>query len=316
MTSMVTRNVFICAAGHSGSTLLDLLLGSHSNVVSLGEVTQLPKNLALNTTCTCGLPVQDCDFWARVLRLLSQRLRLNIEKDPYALDLGFIDARVVVDHARQTRWYDLHRKMVTGAAYAHWRYRVPGLSLFTRVYEQAMRNNLALYDVAREVSGSRVVVDSTKHYMKAVGIYRNSPEQTRIILLTRDGRGVFYSNLKRDFRRKQSLGSWLNHFSHALPLFAKQLPESAILQVRYEDLCRDPAMILQTVCQFMGLAYEASMLKFSDHVHHIANGNDMRFISSSEIRCDERWREELNQADANYFKRKAWKLNRQLGYND
>ena len=47
------RVAFICSAGHAGSTLLDLLLGANSAAVSLGEITHLPKNLALNTPCTC-----------------------------------------------------------------------------------------------------------------------------------------------------------------------------------------------------------------------------------------------------------------------
>jgi hypothetical protein len=316
VTTSEKRNVYICAAGHSGSTLLDLILGSHSEAVSLGEVTQLPKNLTLNTTCTCGTPVQQCGYWTSVLRLLGERLQLDILKEPYTLNLGFIDARVVIDQGKQTRWYKIHRKLITGAVYLYWRFRVPGLGLLTKGYERAMKNNLALYDAVRDVSGSRVIIDSTKHYVKAVGLYRSAPELTRIVLLTRDGRGVFYSNLKRSFGRKRSLQSWLNHFSHALPLFAKQLPESAVLQVHYEALCSDPVTTLKEICDFIGIAFEQSMLEFSEQENHIANGNDMRFIDSSEIRCDECWRKELKPGDAEYFKRYAWTLNRQLGYED
>lgn len=316
MKPVKNYNVYICAAGHSGSTLLDLILGSHSKTVSLGEITQLPKNYALNTGCTCGSPVRDCAFWQQVLHRLTQQLNIDIEKNPYALDLGFIDARVVIDNNQQTKWYNLRRRLVTGGAYLHWRYGLPGLSRFTKVFERAMKNNLALYDVVREVSGADIVVDSTKHYMKAIGLYRSASENTRIILLTRDGRGVFYSNVKRNFGRKRSLASWLNHFSRALPLFARQLPATAVMQVCYEELCRDPVATIQSVCKFIGIDFEPAMLDFASHTHHIANGNDMRFISSSEIRCDERWRDELQQADKDYFRRHAWRLNQQLGYKD
>jgi hypothetical protein len=33
-------NVFICSAGHSGSTLLDMMLGSHFASESVGELQQ------------------------------------------------------------------------------------------------------------------------------------------------------------------------------------------------------------------------------------------------------------------------------------
>jgi len=316
MTAPAAKNLFICAAGHSGSTLLDLLLGSHSRATSLGEVTQLPKNLALNTSCTCGSPVRACDFWKAVAQSLAKRLNIDMLSHPYALDLGFIDARVVVDVARQTRLYALWRKLVTGMMYASWRYNLPIPTPFANIYIKAMDNNLSLYDAVREVSGCSVIVDSTKHYMKAVGLYRQAPENTRVILLTRDGRGVFYSNLKRGFGQKASLESWLTHYARALPLFEKQLPPSAVMQVRYEDLCCDPASTLERICSFVGLAFEPTMLDFSQHKHHIANGNDMRFLASSEIRCDERWREEMSQEDITYFKRSAWEMNCRLGYSD
>lgn len=316
MTQPEKKNVFICAAGHSGSTLLDLLLGSHSNMTSLGEITQLPKNIALNTFCSCGSSVKECGHWKRVLTLLGKRLQIDIFKDPYALDLGFIDARVVIDHAKQTRFYDLRRKLVTGGTFLSWRYHLPGLSVFTKIYQTAINNNQTLYDCVRETSGCSVIVDSSKHYMKAAGLYRNAPEQTRIILLTRDGRGIFYSNLKRGFGQKLSLDSWLKHFSRALPLFARKLPSSVIMQVRYEDLCLEPEKTLQAICEFIGLEFESSMLDFSAMIHHVVNGNDMRFIASSDIRCDESWREQLEPADADYFKRYACDLNRQLGYKD
>ena len=48
VTAMVDW-IYICSAAHLGSTLLDLLLGSHSRVASLGEISKLLKNIALNT---------------------------------------------------------------------------------------------------------------------------------------------------------------------------------------------------------------------------------------------------------------------------
>lgn len=38
---MIKKVVFICGAGHSGSTLLGLLLGSHSKCFYLGEANKV-----------------------------------------------------------------------------------------------------------------------------------------------------------------------------------------------------------------------------------------------------------------------------------
>src|SRR5690606_236057 len=46
-TANDSLNVFICSAGHSGSTLLDMLLGTHSRAESLGELVNLPLDIEL-----------------------------------------------------------------------------------------------------------------------------------------------------------------------------------------------------------------------------------------------------------------------------
>jgi len=65
--------IYITGKGRSGSTLLDLLISSHSQVTSLGEIKLLsawrkksPQTI-LEHRCTCGAkPILDCLFWQGV----------------------------------------------------------------------------------------------------------------------------------------------------------------------------------------------------------------------------------------------------------
>ena len=66
--------IYITGMGRSGSTLLDLLISSHSQVTSLGEINvlsarrkkTLPQTV-LESRCTCGAStILDCLFWQRV----------------------------------------------------------------------------------------------------------------------------------------------------------------------------------------------------------------------------------------------------------
>jgi hypothetical protein len=74
---MRRRVVYIAGLGHSGSTLLDLILGTHSAVVGLGEVGRVVAAEAANpgqgdgTTCSCGYRAADCHFWGRLLPRLE-----------------------------------------------------------------------------------------------------------------------------------------------------------------------------------------------------------------------------------------------------
>lgn len=306
--------VYICSAGHSGSTLLDLLLGSHSTAATVGEISHLSKNVALNTQCTCGVSVRSCKVWGEVLGLVGRELGVDLLKDPYALNMGYPRATIVVDRAHQNQRYLFKRKGLLALYYLKMRYGLDVLDPFLGSIDESVTHNFLIYDAVRKVLGADVIVDSSKEYLKGIAVYKKRPDKVRILLLTRDGRGVYYSNLKRKFSREHSVNSWKRHYARALPLLERHVDPNHILQVRYEDIAGNTAGEVSRICEFLGLEYEPEMLEFATHVHHSTNGNDMRFSNSSHISIDTSWRQKLTEAQVRYFEAKAGWLNRELGY--
>lgn len=69
--------VYIAGTGHSGSTLLDLILGTHSRIESVGEfkrIGRLYEAPQIKQTCTCGEPFATCPFWTRVRAITDPRV--------------------------------------------------------------------------------------------------------------------------------------------------------------------------------------------------------------------------------------------------
>jgi hypothetical protein len=310
------KYIYIVAAGHSGSTLLDLLLGSHSKIESLGEISHFPKNVALNTECTCGKLVRDCSLWSQVIDQLSHLSGKNLLEDPYAWNMGLINPRVIIDKSQQTRLYNLKRKLVHSIHYSFLRYGPNALSPYKKLFDSIINNKVDLYNVVREIKDVDMVVDSSKTYLQAVELYRRHPESVRVIVLMRDGRGVYYSNVKRKYRRQQGVSIWKNIYSRALPLLDNYVDDMDLLYVKYEDVAANPCSELTRICGFLGLEFEPEMLNYTSAEHHNTNGNGMRFGASSEIRLDTSWREHMTVDDKNYFEKKAGVLNRRLGYQD
>ena len=63
------RIIYVVGTRHSGSTLLDMLMSSHSSVFGVGEAKMFA--LRPDTACTCGADRwEDCTFWTRVDRLM------------------------------------------------------------------------------------------------------------------------------------------------------------------------------------------------------------------------------------------------------
>lgn len=306
--------VYICSAGHSGSTLLDILLGANSNIESLGEITQLPKNIALNTQCCCGDMLDECVFWNEVLNRLDKRLNKSIRNDPYSLNLGFIHAVTVVDHKHQNRWQVLERKLAHAASFFSYRYNLPKLGLVESKFREAIANKWALYEEVAAVSGKSHVVDSSKHYLEAVKLHQKSPANTKIILLIRDGRAVFNSGLKMGLGEKKALGAWLDTYQRALPLLDKYVPSTDVLTVHYESLAKEPEATMRGICDFVGLEFQDSMVDLSASNNHIANGNNMRFEKGASIRYDDSWLKALSGEQLDFFEKHAGSMNARLGY--
>lgn len=307
--------VYICSAAHSGSTLLDLLLGSHSKATSLGQVVQLPKNLALNAPCACGAAVRSCDFWQRIVRALGDQIGADLMANPYALNLGYHRSTVSVDKSHQTAAYLVRRRLALALAFLQLRFGLNFPRPFAGPFDQSMDNLLLLYDLVRQIVGTDMVVDSSKSYLVAAALYRKRPDKVRVILLRRDGRGVMYSQIKRQRSRKRGLNSWMKYYTRAIPLLETVVSPEHLLYVKYEDLATQPEEELRRICHFIDLDYQAAMLDYTGSVHHNANGNDVRFSTTSTIRLDTLWEEELSVEDQLFFERSAGTLNRSLGYS-
>ena len=102
---MIDKVVFMCGAGHSGSTLLGLVLGSHSQGHYLGEAKKskylydLDKPERKRYCKVCG---PDCKLWKPFHELKNSGLSLYQRFDKI-VDSGFL-----VDSSKGTEWIQSH----------------------------------------------------------------------------------------------------------------------------------------------------------------------------------------------------------------
>ncbi|MDP1788086.1 sulfotransferase [Nitrosomonas sp.] len=305
------KQVIICSAGHSGSTLLDMVIGAHSMCESLGELVLLPMEFAMNTSCTCGNEMRRCPLWSEV----GCRLGIDVKNDPYALNLGFIRAKVG-DPRVTSCFYSWNARFWTRVNYLKLKHNLPLPKKLTQRYDDGITNTKLVFEIVRQLTGKSIVIDSSKQHNRAVSLYLSDPEHTRLIMLVRDGRGVFYSSLKRGYDRRISLNGWYNYYNHLRSLLARYVPERHVLEVKYEDFVMHTELECRRICDFLGIAFEPNMIDFISVTHHNVNGNDIRFMRNSEMHLDEKWKNQLSSADISFFERYAGSMNRLFGYKD
>lgn len=301
---MDKKVVFIMGPGHCGSTLLDLLLGSHSQCFSLGELYRIKGLLDRPSDSyqkICGVCLGPCDFWNKraglpVLRMSfagQNRLRSTVRKishytyNPYKFIARWSGKPILIDSSKYPAWIErqLHPAYI-------WRGIKPYLIYMCR--------------------DGRAVVNS---------YYRKYPE-----------RGII-----------NIIESWKHRIETMNALFAR-FPKNDKIRVQYEELAARPEPVIRALCRFLKIEYEEPMLRYWMHDHHHVMGNggtrslmfkyretlgtdsealrkrqaeakqfyDASYYDGMEpgIRLDERWRVELSPEHREQFEALAGEINR------
>jgi len=320
------RLVYLLAASHSGSTLLAMLLGSHPDAFTVGELKLNSLGDTAQYLCSCRRRIGECSFWKEVIcDLDSQGLQFSIESP--GTDLQWRATSYIKRLLRP-----LHR----GSALESLRDWALNLSPAWRgnLPEIKKRNLLLLNTIAR-LSGRRVIVDSSKVALRLKYLLRIPEIEIRVVRLIRDGRAVSLTYMDpagfadsanpslrgggngsgRDSERLPMAAAareWRRSNEEAESLLAG-LDRSSWTLVRYEDLCAQPAATMKRLFQFLKLDPDRVPDNFRSWDHHVL-GNGMRLDDRSEIRLDDRWRSVLTGNDLKEFEREAGALNRKLGY--
>lgn len=296
--------VYILGAGHSGSTLLAMLLGSHPGICTIGEVKWLGGTDPASYRCSCGQTLAECAFWDR----LATELRSC--HPPLQLFGGPSDIRRSASAYERRLLRPLHRGRVIEAL------RDRGLRLSPSWHEHSRRVRAFTAAVSRgacRVSNRRVFVDSSKTGLQLKYLLRNPELDVKAIRLVRDARGVALSYRKADgLPIPEAAFKWKRSNEEAAAVVG-QLEGGRWFDLRYEDLCRDAAATLRRLFAFIGVDSTRSVTLLPPDAQHVL-GNDRMRLEIGEIRLDEKWRRELTRAELEGIENISGSLNRSLGY--
>ena len=308
--------LYICSAARSGSTFTDMFMGGHSQAASLGEINLLGNIISLNADCGCSDKLNACVFWQKIFDAILLSRDIDLIKTPYKFRLWDAIAFDPIDHEWQTRAYRMavifRKAWMKGrdllSDNLRNRFPIPPVLLET------LHNKMDLYKEISRCWGKGVIIDSSKNFREAVELHQRWPNFVKVILLTRDGRGVFLSRRSSGRDQLESVKGWLNYYYNALPLLERYIASDSLLKIRYEDLAANPEKIGRILCDFAGISFEPQMLDLAQSTRHMVSGNNTRFSPEKGIRLDERWRTELHGKDLEYFERVGGNMNYRLGY--
>lgn len=306
--------------------MLAMLLGSHPEICTVGELKVTSLGDPDLYRCSCHLKIVDCPFWCSVRDAMRDR---GID---FEVTAAGTDIRTGASHYVRRLLRPLCRGMVLEKLRdallflsPNWRASLPRIQ----------HRNRALVESISALTGKQVIVDSSKIGLRLKYLQEIPGLDVVVIRLIRDGRAVSLTYMDparfadaRDVslrgggsggdRREQRLPmmqaarEWLRSNEEAEAVL-KQMDARKWTQVHYEDICQNPVAELSRLYAFLGVDPAGRQLDFRSIEQHVV-GNGMRLDTTSEIRLDERWRDTLNQDELRVFDRVAGRMNRRLGY--
>ena len=282
--------LYIAGSGRSGSTILANILGQIEGFFPVGEFVYVWKRLVNEGTCSCGTRFGECEVWRPVLERAFGGTKS-------------VDARAM-DRVQRTST----RPRYIPLTFAK---RGEGLlrSRWTEEYKEALG---CLYREVSNVTGSRVIVDSSKLPLYGRVLGEVPGVERYVVHLVRDPRAVAYSWLRK--KRSTPAGRGLAYMPQHHPVesslewdlcnvAAEGLREDApgrYLMLRYEDFVEGPRQAVGRILSLVG--EEPRSLPFVSErgvelrgPNHNVGGNPNRFRTGPvELRPDTEWTRRMN----------------------
>lgn len=304
--STAVKVIYIMGAGHIGSTVLDLVISSHPQIESLGEVSKLHRygwSPDDNRRCACGLSVFECPFWSQVRQKWT-----DLTGSDDAVRYMYLQSRFERSRSGWGRllWNGYNR---------------------TTEFAEYMQGTEAVYSAVQLVGGNDFLVDSSLTPKRAYALTMNSDIDLYLIHLVRDGRGVIWSLMKpgKKILTKEYVPApperttryWILANLQSAWVF-RHVREGKRKLVRYEDFVTNPPMVLNQIGALIGKdlsgLVSGSALTNPSQVRHTVGGNRVRMQKDIHIKPDFAWMEHLSEKDSRMFWQRAGWLARRFGY--
>jgi len=292
--------LYILGSARSGSSLLASLVGELDGCFATAE-TRLLWHGFDDRRCGCGVPVRECPVWSAAIAYAADRA-------------GGVDPGQLVSLQRHTTRTRHVGRIVGGRADEH------QLSV---EYGDALAH---LYQGLSEVTGARVIVDSSKSPAEAALLGRRTDIDCRIVHLVRDARAVAYSWARaagRDpARRRQSLVDTASRWV-ATNMIAERVCRAAgdggALRIRYEDLVADANTTLASIIGLAGVSGDGLSEPTGDTPRlsrHMVGGNALRFAPErTVVRADTEWAGAMPRYASAGVTAICWPLLARYGYS-
>jgi hypothetical protein len=300
--------LYVVGLGRSGSTILSNSLGQIPGFFSGGELNFIWRhNVIENRLCGCGRPFRECPVWTKVM-------------DEAFGGIDGVDPREMMRLQNLgTRTRHIPSMLTEG-----------GRRTLAERLEKLLLNYGRLYEAIGEVTGSRVIVDSSKEPAHGFAMGMVPGVDFYALHLIRDPRAAAYSWSKKKYQPDTDTKEYMVRFSPtkssalwdswnaSAEALWRRTPER-YLRIRYEDFVTDPRQSFERILRLVREPDAEPPLvgerEVKLGVSHTVSGNPNRFETGAvELRTDREWISRMSPRDKALVTALTFPLLKHYGY--
>ncbi len=268
---------FIIGSQRSGTTLLRLILNAHSKIAIPEEGT----------------------FWMPLLRRYKKKPYKNISKK----ELKNILSYIVKNHQFKLWCID----------------PAPLIENILKSEQSSLRDLMKLfYEYYANVQNKEIWGDKTPSFFRMIPVLHKLFPEARFIHIVRDGRDLYLSWKKLNPLMKfvsLSAIEWkykVNKIRDDL----SRIPSEKWIEIKYENLVKNPKNIVKGICDFLEINYEEKMLEFWKQSHkYIGKHHSELIFKPISSKSVGKYKKELSYKDLRKYEILAQDLLKIYGYN-
>lgn len=293
-TSSKINLIYIASIGRSGSTLLESILGAHSQISTCGELHIWPHEIELSGVrpCSCGRSVLECSFWSEMNR------RVDPIHQPQP-QIHFFRER---HNAGKTLRFKQIKFFKTDST---------SLSNDEKIKKYGENNEEVFSEFMKltyETEGyyPTWIVDASKDPYRLLWLIRSKRFNIKVLHIVKNPSAFIYS-VTKGLMNDRSISGFKHLFydtarqsikwsieNYLISKIAQDyLKDDDYLLINYEILASKPLETFKTICNTVGCPFEENaVIDFRKGSLHTIAGNPMRYEKKG-IVLDEKWKIKL-----------------------
>jgi hypothetical protein len=237
--------IYILGAGGSGSSILTSCLGSHSEILPIGELSFFDLYKALDKLCNCGIPLSKCKFWKSIF-LSSYESGYGVPIKP------IIKINDILLH------------------------RIKALSK-DPILKDTIAKNLSIYNKISTQNNKIIILDSSKDITRFYYLIRSGEIRILPIHMVRDGRAYIDSLRRRSGMHPiKAIIRWMRLNLITYFILNKVCGKYDFLTITYDEFVDYPETVIKKILSRLDLCYEQQVFNHNLETQHTLGGTSVR----------------------------------------